>query len=82
MVEKIGDHAKISIQDSGPGVAPDKIPHLFDRYFQAQASGFNNSGLGLGLYICAEIVRRHGGKIGVDSELGRGSTFWFMLPLA
>jgi PAS domain S-box-containing protein len=80
-IEKIGAEVKISVQDQGPGVAPDKIQHLFDRYFQAQASGFNNSGLGLGLYICAEIVRKHGGQIGVNSELGKGSTFWFTLPL-
>jgi len=80
-VEQLGDKARISVQDCGPGVAPDKISHLFDRYYQAQSAGFNNSGLGLGLYICAEIVRKHGGQIGVDSEVGKGSTFWFTIPL-
>ena len=80
-VEKTGDSVKISIKDTGPGIDPEKIPFLFDRYYQAQSAGFNNSGLGLGLYISAEIIRKHDGQIGVDSALGHGSTFWFTLPL-
>lgn len=80
-IEKLGDIAKISIIDTGPGISADKLPHLFDRYYQAETSGFQNSGLGLGLYICAEIIKRHNGKIGVDSEPGKGSNFWFTLPL-
>lgn len=79
-VEKAGDFVKIAITDSGPGIPAEKIPYLFDRYYQAQSTGFNKSGLGLGLYICAEIIRKHGGQIGVESELGKGSTFWFTLP--
>jgi len=82
VVENLGDKAKISVKDSGPGIAEEKIPHLFERYYQAQPAGFNNSGLGLGLYISSEIVRRHGGEIGVESELGKGSSFWITLPLA
>ncbi|WP_183567919.1 ATP-binding protein [Mucilaginibacter sp. SP1R1] len=81
MVEKIDGSVKVSVKDSGPGIPADKMPHLFDRYYQAEVKGFQNSGLGLGLYISAEIVKRHGGKIGVDSETGKGSTFWFTLPL-
>jgi PAS domain S-box-containing protein len=80
-VEKIGDSVKVSVKDTGPGIAAEKIPFLFDRYYQAQSAGFNNSGLGLGLYISAEIIRKHNGQIGVDSTLGQGSTFWFTLPL-
>jgi len=80
-IEKSDGFAKISVKDTGPGIAPEKIPYLFDRYYQAQSAGFNNSGLGLGLYISAEIIRKHGGKIGVDSTLGQGTTFWFTLPL-
>ncbi len=80
-VEKLADRAKVSVQDFGPGIAPEKIPHLFDRYFRADDSGAQVSGLGLGLYISADIVARHGGDIGVESKLGEGSTFWFTLPL-
>jgi PAS domain S-box-containing protein len=80
-IEKLAGDARISVSDEGPGIAADKIPHLFDRYYRADYSGIQFSGLGLGLYICAEIVRKHGGIIGVESELGRGSTFWFKLPL-
>ncbi len=72
---------KVSVTDKGPGIAADKIPHLFDRYYQAQASGFNNSGLGLGLFISAEIIKKHGGQIGVHSEVEKGSTFWFTIPV-
>jgi signal transduction histidine kinase len=73
--------AKISVKDNGPGIAPDKLPHLFSRYYRADYSGIQYSGLGLGLYISSEIVRKHGGKIGAVSDLGKGSTFWFTLPL-
>lgn len=80
-VEKIGDKVKISVEDKGQGILPEKIPHLFDRYYRADHSGTQFSGLGLGLYISAEIIKRHGGEIGVDSKLGKGSTFWFTLPI-
>ncbi|GAA4340966.1 hypothetical protein GCM10023149_52850 [Mucilaginibacter gynuensis] len=82
IVEKLDNFVKISVKDNGPGIPQDKIARLFDRYYQAENSGFQNAGLGLGLYISAEIIKRHGGKIGVDSELGGGSTFWFTVPVA
>jgi PAS domain S-box-containing protein len=82
LVEKMGNYAKISIKDTGPGISADKLPHLFERYYQAEPSGYQSSGLGLGLYISSEIIKRHGGEIGVDSEVGKGSIFWFTLPLS
>ncbi|MHB1179062.1 MAG: PAS domain-containing sensor histidine kinase [Daejeonella sp.] len=72
---------KVSVQDFGIGISPEKLPHLFDRYYRVDPSGIQFSGLGLGLYICAEIIERHGGKMGVNSDKGKGSTFWFTLPL-
>jgi PAS domain S-box-containing protein len=79
--ERTGDTVKVAVKDSGPGISADKIPHLFDRYYQASPAGYQSSGLGLGLYICSQIVKRHGGQIGVESQMGNGSTFWFTLPL-
>ena len=76
-----GEALKITVRDTGPGIPPDKIPQLFDRYYRADASGKQISGLGLGLYISAEIVERHAGQIGVESVLGAGSSFWFTLPI-
>ncbi len=74
--------AKVSVIDHGPGVPPSKIPYLFDRYYQVQNNGNNsNSGLGIGLYICSEIIKKHNGDIGVDTEAGKGSAFWFTLPV-
>ncbi|MCL7986578.1 ATP-binding protein [Sphingobacterium sp. lm-10] len=71
----------ISVMDSGIGIPKDKQSYVFDRFFRAEESN-NYSGLGLGLYICKDIIERHGGTIGLDSEEGQGSTFWFTLPVA
>lgn len=75
------ENVTVSVRDFGIGINPEKLPHLFDRYYRVDAFGHQFSGLGLGLYITAEIVQRHNGKIGVDSNLGSGSNFWFTLPM-
>ncbi|GAB2699494.1 hypothetical protein GCM10027037_25090 [Mucilaginibacter koreensis] len=82
IAERVNGQARIAVKDTGPGIAAEKLPYLFDRYYRVDHSGAQYSGLGLGLYISAEIIKRHGGEIGVDSEVGKGSTFWFTLPLA
>lgn len=74
-------YAKVSVIDKGPGIPQEKLKNLFDRYYRVSETGHHVSGLGLGLYISAEIIQRHGGEIGAESELGKGSTFWFSLPL-
>jgi PAS domain S-box-containing protein len=80
-IQRLGDHMKVSVTDHGPGISPDKLPHLFKRYYRVDTSGIQYSGLGLGLFISSEIIQRHNGQIGVESELGKGSTFWFTIPL-
>ncbi|NRD44634.1 MULTISPECIES: PAS domain S-box protein [Corallococcus] len=75
------DVAVLSVTDPGIGIPEDQQQQLFDRYFRARnASTRSYGGLGLGLYISRDIVERHGGRIWVESEPGRGSTFYVALP--
>jgi PAS domain S-box-containing protein len=74
--------ALVSVRDRGVGIASDELPQLFDRFYRAPRAGVMRSGgMGLGLYICQEIVARHGGTIRAESVEGAGSTFTFSLPL-
>lgn len=75
------ERATVCVRDFGIGINPQKLPHLFDRYYRVDAFGHQFSGLGLGLYISSEIITRHNGKIGVDSTVGNGSNFWFSIPI-
>lgn len=79
-VADLQDKVKVSVIDKGNGISSEYIPFLFDRYYRVNENRNQGSGLGLGLYISAEIIRKHGGKIGVDSEVGKGATFWFIIP--
>jgi len=80
IIEKLEDGVKVSVKDFGEGIDPKIQPFLFDRYYRANHNGKKYSGLGLGLYISSEIIKRHGGKMGVESALGEGSIFWFTIP--
>lgn len=71
---------RFAVSDSGPGIAAEHLPHLFDRFWKSDVSGKN--GTGLGLFIAKGIVEAHGGRIWAANEPGRGTTFYFTLPIA
>jgi signal transduction histidine kinase len=71
---------RFSVADTGPGIPPEQVPHIFGAFWQARHA--DRRGLGLGLSIARGLVEAHGGRIWVESEPGRGSTFVFTLPLA
>lgn len=75
--EIIGDEIKFSVTDTGDGMSQEIQVHIFDRFYKGNTF---KQGTGLGLSICETIVNRLGGRIGVNSELGKGSTFWFTHP--
>ncbi|RYU89591.1 PAS domain S-box protein [Mucilaginibacter terrigena] len=72
----------VSIQDFGIGIAEEHLKGLFDRFYRVDNSSARFQGLGLGLFISAEIVKRHGGSFWIESRPGEGSTFSFLLPLS
>ncbi|MNX10842.1 Alkaline phosphatase synthesis sensor protein PhoR [compost metagenome] len=79
-VRSIPEGLLCEIEDTGPGISAEELPRLFQRYSQLEA-GLHKGGAGLGLSISKTIVEAHGGTIGVRSAPGKGSTFWFVLPL-
>ncbi len=79
----MGRNAQVSVSDEGMGISSHDIDKLFDRYYRVEGQQMKSiSGFGIGLYLCKEIIERHDGRIWVESELGKGSTFHFSLPLA
>ncbi|MFB2938687.1 response regulator [Aerosakkonemataceae cyanobacterium BLCC-F154] len=72
---------RCTVADNGVGISQEQCKNIFDLYFQGSQKR-QSVGLGLGLYLCQHIIQAHGGAIGVESELGVGTTFWFTLPLA
>ena len=80
--QRRGSEAIVKIQDSGPGIPAEKLEHIFEAFIQLSTGpGRRSGGTGLGLAICKKIVELHGGRIWVESELGRGSAFYFALRL-
>ncbi|MES2456061.1 MAG: ATP-binding protein [Bacteroidota bacterium] len=81
--EREGQFTRVSIKDEGPGIKLSDQERLFERFYRVESNDNKViSGFGIGLYLCAEIIERHGGKIGVTSEIDQGSIFYFLLPLA
>jgi PAS domain S-box-containing protein len=76
-----GGEVKIGIRDFGLGIQADKLKDIFTRFYRVDDLNPHISGLGIGLYLSHEIVSRHNGRIWAESEPGKGSTFWFTLPL-
>ncbi|MEG3849476.1 sensor histidine kinase, partial [Microcoleus sp. herbarium19] len=70
-----------TVEDDGAGILPEQCEHLFDLYVRGYQSR-HSVGLGLGLYLCRQIIAAHGGEIGAISSPGAGAIFWFTLPLA
>jgi signal transduction histidine kinase len=81
-VDPEGENIEISVEDTGPGISPEDQVRIFEQMVQVSTdSRESRKGLGLGLYICRELVTHMGGRIRVDSVVGRGSRFTFSLPL-
>jgi two-component system CheB/CheR fusion protein len=72
---------KLSVNDRGIGIKKENIGKIFARYFREKESAIHFQGLGIGLSISSEIIQRHKGKMWVESELGKGSTFYFTIPV-
>ncbi|AZI67822.1 response regulator [Kaistella daneshvariae] len=79
--EQRGDEIYFSVRDFGIGIAKDHQLRIFDKFYRVEETSERFQGLGIGLYICQEIIERHQGSIGINSEPGEGSEFYFNIPL-
>ena len=80
-VSQRGNQIHLEVDDKGPGIQAKHITNLFERFYRVPDSKDDARGTGLGLYICRKLVEAHGGEIGIDSEPGVGSRFYFTLPI-
>lgn len=70
----------ITVEDQGPGISENHLPHLFERFYRVPETSISNHGTGLGLFICKQIIHEHGGDISVNSEISKGTVFTITLP--
>lgn len=81
-IEPAGELVRVSVIDNGPGIAPEYRKKIFEKFGQVESrAGRQRNSTGLGLTFCKLAVEAHGGNIGVDGEEGKGSSFWFELPV-
>lgn len=80
--EKVGAEVKCTIADNGIGIAPDQCNQLFKKPYLRGSQNQHRTGLGLGLFLCNQIITAHRGQIGVSSKLNQGTEVWFRLPIA
>jgi signal transduction histidine kinase len=79
-----GTTVRVWVKDQGPGLTPQQQAHIWQRYYQVSQISVQEGwkvGLGLGLYICQQLIHRQQGEVGVESIPGQGATFWFTLPV-
>jgi signal transduction histidine kinase len=72
---------RVSVKDQGIGIRKENVGKIFGLYYREEDRAFHYQGLGIGLYISQEIIQRHNGKIWVESEVDKGSTFYFTVPI-
>ena len=75
------DMVKVSVKDDGIGIAQQSLDKIFEKYHRVEEHAVHFQGLGIGLYISYEIIQRHHGKLWAESEVGKGSTFSFIIPI-
>jgi two-component system sensor histidine kinase/response regulator len=80
-VKEENDQIYVGVLDHGIGIGPEEQKNLFEKFYRVEETALHFQGLGIGLYISSEIIRRHGGKVGVQSTLGEGSEFFFKIPV-
>lgn len=82
-VRRSGELAELEVRDTGEGIPPEHLPHVFERFYQVDRSmRRQHGGTGLGLAVVKSLVELHGGSVSVESQVGSGTTFWVRLPLA
>lgn len=80
-IEEQDSKIRVSVQDFGLGISKPHLDKIFDRYYRVEEHAVHFQGLGIGLYISNNIIQRHEGKMWVESESQKGSTFYFTIPI-